>query len=121
MNNDFVNKISSLTIHVFYDTSKDMITAHLINEQSGKADIMAYRLFNGSWDVREVVDEQARLLHDREVVEIFQKPVGIFETGSGFDQLMRKAIDEIEQIEPEDSNSVSLIKEILDEITDGQG
>lgn len=117
MDTELVNKVSSLTVHVFYDTSKDMITVHFINEQSGKADIMAYHLMNGSWDVREVIDETAKVFSDKEVIEIRQKPIGIFEKDSGFDKLVRRAIEEMAKVDDSNVQTVDMINEILGAMT----
>jgi putative ubiquitin-RnfH superfamily antitoxin RatB of RatAB toxin-antitoxin module len=118
MDTELLNRLGELCIYAWYDTSKEMLTVHFINEEVHKPDLMAYLLFNKSWDVREVVGETARLEDDREVIEIQHNRIGIFEKDSSFDQMVRKAVREMakneENVEKEESLT-EVIKNLFDD------
>lgn len=111
-----LNKISALSLYAFFDESKGMLTVHFINEKSGKPDIMAYFLLNGTWDVREVIEERAKVLPDREVIEIIHRPVGIYEKGSTFDKLMQKSLEEMSKAEASGGAKHNILEEFLNKV-----
>lgn len=118
MNTELLNKLGSLCIYAFYDKSKEMLTVHFINDEENKPDLMAYMLFNKSWDLREVIEEKATLKEDREVIEILHNPVGVFEKGSSFDQMVRKAVLEMAKVEENKDKEESLtevVKKLFDD------
>jgi hypothetical protein len=117
MKNDIINKISALSLYAFADESKDgMLTVHFINEKSGKADIMAYFLLTHLWDVREVIEERAQVLPDREIIEIIQRPIGIYEKDSTFDKLMRQSLSAMSKAEAAGGVKHTLANELLSKI-----
>lgn len=103
MVSELLSKISNLIPYGYYDKSKDMITVHFFSKDGDKADIMAYLKRNMSWDIREVVEEKATLLWDREVVEIIHSSLGVCEKDSRFDKMIRSMLFKIEAENSEDT------------------
>ena len=92
MDIDLVNKISGLSIHGYYEPSKDMVMVHFFSNELEKSDIVGYLNRDMSWEVREITGEKATLLPDREVIEVSHSQIGTFEKGSKFDQFVRSAL-----------------------------
>lgn len=93
MNNDFINKISNLTLLGYYDESKDLIVVHFFNKDEDKPDIVAFLKRNMDWDVREIISEKATLFPDKEIIEIQYKQIEIFKQNSKFDKFVRSSLE----------------------------
>lgn len=113
MDAELLNRLGALQLYAFFDESKNMLTIHFINEEENKPDLMAYMLFNKSWDVREVINETSQLTDDKDIVEIHQNRVGIFEQDSSFDKLVKKAIQEISDTQEESETLTQVIKALF--------
>ena len=114
MDNKLLERLGTLQIYAFHDTGKDMTTVHFINEDTNKPDLMAYALFNGSWDLREVTDEVSVLEQDCEIITIKHERIGIYPAGSDFDNLLQKAIKEIARAEGNSEPITTTVRKLFE-------
>lgn len=91
MEAELLNKLSGMTWRYYYNPSLNAVVVHFFNDGS-KNDLMAYLLSDMSWDLREVKSELSSLLSDKEVIEINQIKIGLFNKDSSFDKFIRKGI-----------------------------
>ena len=92
MKEDFISRISNLTLFGYYDISKDLVVVHFFNKDEDKPDVVAFLKRNMSWDVREITGEKATLFPDKEIVEITYNQIDTFDKGSKFDQMIRNSL-----------------------------
>ena len=95
MDTELFNRIADLTPYGFYEPCKGMVTVHFFNSESEKPDIMAYLKDDMSWDVREIVSEDSRLVDQEflgEVITIVHKHLGVYPKDSDFDKLVRSVL-----------------------------
>lgn len=111
MSINFIDKISGLTPHGYYDPIRDMIIFHFISQDNKKPDIMAYLKRDMRWDVREVLSEKSILFPDKEVVEINHLPLIIYDKGSKFDKTARDILYKLEDQRALEQKDTRPIKE----------
>lgn len=114
---DLMNKLSELSIMGYYDPSSRFVVAWFYSDDVPKPDLVAYLLPDMHWDLREVLEESAKLEKDREVIEIKHKRLGRHEPGSDLDNLLRKALGAIIDKSEEDdqmSSGLTMMKIVLE-------
>lgn len=110
---NILSKISELNISGYYDVSNGYVVIWMFNSVKSKPDIVAYLQQDMSWDVREVAREVSKIYKDREEVIVYHTSLGEYETGSEFDIVVRKMLDEVIKNSKEIPDAVKKMDEIL--------
>ena len=110
MDQTLLEKISNLALLGYYDEDLKMLCVHFFGD-CGKHDLMAYLRPDLTWDLREVLSEHVQLFDDHETVEITHSKVGVYESGSGFDQFIRQALEALGENEGLQDDKVKVVLE----------
>lgn len=106
-----ISLIENLSINVNYDSHYDLIIVWFYSTNNDP-DFVAYLQNNIKWDFRKIKSKVSTLYDMREVIEIEHKRIGTFEINSKFDQIIRKALNQIIE-QNEDLSQIEKIKMIL--------
>jgi len=115
MNDDnLISHISELNINGYFDETNGYVTVWFHNNMVEKPDVVAYLTSDMNWDIREVVSETSKVKSDCEIITVKHNNLGIRESGSQFDIIIRKMLQAQVEGEKQISGPVFKMKEVLD-------